>query len=195
VTRQVLFVQGAGDGTHDEWDDKLVASLRQELGDAFDVRYPRLPDEDDPKASVWIAVIQREIESLERGAVLVGHSVGGAILIHALDGDTTDTSFDRPLGAIILLAAPFVGPGGWPAAEFGLWDETGGRPPADVPVYLFHGTADDTVPPAHAELYAKAIPQAQVRLLPGRDHQLENDLAVVAEVIRGLPPVRPAPGR
>lgn len=25
---QVLFVQGGGEGTHDSWDDKLVASLR-----------------------------------------------------------------------------------------------------------------------------------------------------------------------
>jgi hypothetical protein len=39
-------------------------------------------------------------------------------------------------------------------------------------------------PPSHAGLYAMAIPQAQVHQLPGRDHQLNNDLSEVAEAIR-----------
>ena len=56
--RQVLFIQGAGEGTHDEWDDKLVDSLRAELGSGFDVRYPRMPAEDDPTAARWVPAIR-----------------------------------------------------------------------------------------------------------------------------------------
>ena len=40
-----------------------------------------------------------------------------------------------------------------------------------------------TVPPSHAEVYARVIPQAQVHLLSGRDHQLNNDLSDVAKAI------------
>ncbi|MFC0505264.1 hypothetical protein [Micromonospora costi] len=47
-TRQVLFIQGGGAGTHDDWDDKLVDSLRRKLGNGYEVRYPRMPDEGDP---------------------------------------------------------------------------------------------------------------------------------------------------
>jgi predicted alpha/beta hydrolase family esterase len=191
VTRQVLFVQGGGAGTHDEWDDKLVDSLRGQLGAGFEVRYPRMPDEGDPRASTWVPVIRQEIASLDVGAVLVGHSVGATILVHALEDHTPA----RPLAAIVLVAAPFVGAGGWPGDEFQLSDELGDRLPRGVPVHLFYGSADDTVPPAHAELYARAIPQAQVHLLPGRDHQLGNDLGVVAEVIRALAPPPPPGGR
>ena len=191
MTRQVLFVQGGGDGTHDEWDDKLVDSLRRRLGDGSDVRYPRMPDEGDPSASTWVPVIRQEIASLDVGAVLVGHSVGATILVHALEDHTPP----RPLAAIVLLAAPFVGSGGWPGDEFELSDDLGDRLPRGVPVHLFYGSADDTVPPAHAELYARAIAQAQVHLLAGRDHQLGNDLGVVADVIRALPAVGPPPGR
>lgn len=46
--RQILFIQGGGAGAYDVWDDKLVESLRRELGGGHEVRYPRMPDEGDP---------------------------------------------------------------------------------------------------------------------------------------------------
>jgi hypothetical protein len=56
-----------------------------------------------------------------------------------------------------------------------------------MPVHVVHGLADDEVPPSHAHLYAQAVPRAEVHLLPGRDHQLGDDLGEVAAIIRGLP--------
>jgi predicted alpha/beta hydrolase family esterase len=178
--RQVLFVQGGGQGTHDEWDDKLVFSLRAELGNGFEVRYPRMPDEDDPSESTWVPAIRQEIASLDNGAVIVGHSVGATMLVHALANHPPD----RALGAIVLLAAPFVGAGGWHSDDFELPNDLGARLPPSVPIHLFYGLADDTVPPSHADLYARAIPQARLHPLPERDHQLGNDLHDVAELIR-----------
>jgi hypothetical protein len=35
MARQILFVQGAGKGVHDKWDNKLVDSLRQGLGEHY----------------------------------------------------------------------------------------------------------------------------------------------------------------
>ena len=187
--RQILFIQGAGAGTHDEWDDKLVESLRLALGDGYEVRYPRMPDEDDPQAAAWVAVIRTEMASLDDGAVVVGHSIGGTILMHALAEQVPEVR----LGAIVLVSTPFVGAGGWPADEFELPDDLGARLPARVPVVLFHGTDDDTAPPSHADLYAKAIPQAHLHLLPGRDHQLGNDLTEVAAAIQALRPSQRPP--
>ena len=180
-TRQVLFVQGAGAGTHDEWDNVLVDSLRARLGPGHEVRYPRMPDEDDPSYPLWSAAIWREIAGLDAGAVVVGHSVGGTILVRAL----SERPPERGLAAIGLIAAPFVGAGGWPSDEFALSSDLGGRMPPGVPVHVFHGAQDETVPPDHAELYARAIPGALVHVLPGRDHQLNGDLTELAEVIRG----------
>ena len=124
----------------------------------------------------------QELATLDDGAVVVGHSVGGTILLHTL----TEHPPEVRLGAIVLLATPFVGDGGWPADEFAFSDDLGATLPHGVPVHLFHGLDDDTAPPAHAERYARAIPQAEVHLLPGRDHQLSNDLREVAHVIRTL---------
>jgi pimeloyl-ACP methyl ester carboxylesterase len=116
---------------------------------------------------------------LNDGAVVAGHSVGGSIMIHAI----AEQRPEQKLAAIVLIAAPFVGEGGWPGDEFQLPSDLGARLPEHVPVHVFHGLDDETAPPLHAELYARAIPQAQVYRLPGRDHQLNNDLSEVARAI------------
>ena len=183
-SRQVLFIQGAGAGTHDGWDDALVRSLRRELGAGYDVRYPRMPDEDDPSAATWSPAIRREIAAMDVGGVIVGHSVGGTILVHTLSQQAPGPA----VAGVVLVASPFVGDGGWPADEFQLPQDLGAHLPPGVPVHIVHGLVDDTVPSAHADLYAAAIPQAQVHRLPGRDHQLGDDLAEVATIIRGLRP-------
>lgn len=179
---RILFIQGGGAGTHDTWDAGLTESLRRELGTGHEVRYPRMPGEDDPAYGPWSAVIRRELAALGAGAVLVGHSVGGTILINAL----ADARPPRDPAAVVLVAAPFVGDGGWPAQGFTPVADLGARLPPDVPVHVFHGLADEAVPPSHAVRYGHAIPHARVHLLPGRDHQLGGDLAEVARVITGL---------
>jgi predicted alpha/beta hydrolase family esterase len=185
-TRQILFIQGGGAGAHDEWDDKLVESLRRELGGEYEVRYPRMPEEGDPGYARWGAAIRREMAALDGGAVVVGHSAGAPILLHAIAGQPP-----AALEAIVLIAAPFVGEGGWLSDEFELSSDLGARLPPGARVDVFHGLADETAPPSHADLYAAAIPQAHVHRLPGRDHQLNNDLSEVAQAIRISTP-RPA---
>lgn len=182
MQRQILFVQGGGKGTHDAWDDKLVASLRLALGNGHQIRYPRMPNENDPSHASWRPAIERELAMMRDDAILMGHSVGGTLLLK--------TIIERPsgtCGAIFLLAAPFVGDGGWLADEMEFSANLGMQLPEGVPVHLWHGLDDDTVPPSHVDLYANAIPQARVHRLPGRDHQFNNNLAEVAATIRSLP--------
>lgn len=183
--REVLFVQGGGAGAHDEWDDVLVEGLRAALGPGHEVRYPRMPAEDDPDEARWSAVLRQEWGELGDGAVVVGHSVGGTILVQAL----AESPPRCALAAIVLVAAPFVGRRGWPSGSADFSEDLAGLPPG-VPVHVFHGTDDDTVPPAHAGYFADAVPHAHVHVLAGRDHQLNGDLREVAQVIRSLPPTR-----
>ena len=176
--RQILFIQGGGTGAHDEWDDKLVASLEREVGAGYEVRYPRMPGEDDPSYAAWGPTIRREMAGLDAGAVVVGHSVGGTLLVATLARQPPQ----RNISGLILIGAPFVGAGGWPGDGFELAGDLGGVPQG-LAVHVFHGLDDQTVPSSHAELYARAMGQAQLHLLPGRDHQLNDDLGDVAKVI------------
>jgi len=182
MKRQVLFVQGGGARVHDDWDSKLIESLRSELGPSYEIRYPRMANEDDPSYAIWKATLEKELAALNDGAILVGHSLGGTILINAL----AESPSERELGAIFLIAAPFVGEGGWQSDGWKPQRELSGKLFRRVPIYLYHGLADDTVPSSHAELFAHAIPQAHLCYLQGRDHQLNNDLSEIAAVIKSL---------
>jgi len=178
----ILFVQGGGAGTHDAWDNKLVESLRTEIGNGFEIRYPLMPKEDDPNYLKWKTTIEKEFASPKDRIIVVAHSIGGTILINALaDGMTIKT-----LAGVFLIAAPFVGDGGWPSEEISSMADIGSRLTHAAPIYLYHGTNDDIAPVAHLDLYKKAIPKAIIRKLKGRDHQLNNDLSEVARDIQAL---------
>jgi predicted alpha/beta hydrolase family esterase len=182
MTKQVLFIQGGGEGVHDHWDDKLVASLRRELGSGYEIRYPRMPDEGDPHYVPWKRMLEEQLAHLDEGGVVVGHSVGATILIHTL----AETALERPIAGIFLIAAPFVGEGGWPSKDIESRNDFATRLPEEVPLFLYHGKEDQTAPVEHLGLYAAAIPRAVTRVLDKRDHQLNDDLSEVAADIRGL---------
>jgi predicted alpha/beta hydrolase family esterase len=179
---EVLFVQGGGSDTHDSWDNKLVASLEKDLGAGYTIRYPRMPDEAEPDATAWKQAIDRELSKLSAGVILVGHSVGAAILIdHLADGDPKR----RPRG-VFLIATPFIGDGGWPSDDLRPTRELATLLPPEVPLYLYHGRDDETVPVSHVGMFEKAIPHATVRRFDGRNHQLNDDLTELAHDIKRL---------
>src|SRR5689334_14082400 len=97
---QILFIQGGGERVHDEWDNKLVESLRQELGANYEVRYPRMPNEEDPHYASWKPAIEKELDALDDDAIVVGHSIGAAMLVNVL----AERSEKREFDALILIS-------------------------------------------------------------------------------------------
>jgi predicted alpha/beta hydrolase family esterase len=181
MPHQVLFIQGGGEGAHDEWVNKLAEGLGRELGPGYEVRYPRMPNEGEPNYTSWKAALEKEFTRLDQGAFVVGHSIGGTILISAL-AEKPDLAFS----GVFLLAAPFVGEGGWPSEDIKSLSGLGNRLSTQIPVYFYHGSADETAPSKHVDLYERAIPRAVVRRLTDRDHQLNNDMSEVASDIQKL---------
>jgi predicted alpha/beta hydrolase family esterase len=83
VKKHVLFIHGAGEGAFEE-DGLLVASLQNALGRAYEVHYPKMPEEDSATYADWKAPIERELATLDDAVILVGHSVGGSVLVNYL---------------------------------------------------------------------------------------------------------------
>jgi len=180
--KHVLFIQGGAEGAHDE-DAKLVASLRRELGSEYSVRYPRMPKEEEPDYRAWARVIENEMEVAGDRVVLVGHSIGASVLIKYLTAGKPQTS----AAGIFLIATPFWHDHEiwhWPEVE--LSEDVASRLPRRVPIRFYHGRADETVPFEHLAMYARAIPQASVLPLDGRNHQLNEDLSRVGSDIKEL---------
>jgi len=180
--RQVLFVQGGGQDTHDAWDNKLVASLKRGLGSDYSVRYPRMPDESEPDATAWKQAIAGELKTLNDGVFVVGHSIGAAILMDYLARPTVK----RRLAGVFLIATPFIGEGGWPSEDLRPTREAAATLRDGPQIFFYQGRDDETVPPSHVELFAAVFPQATIRRLQGRDHQLNDELAEVAQDIQSV---------
>ena len=180
MSRQVLFVQGGGQGAHHE-DARLVANLVTELGSDYEVHYPLMPREDTPDYPTWNRVLVEQIVRRGDGVILVGHSVGAAIVIRTL----AENRPKQTLAGVFLIAPPFVGEGGWQIEGCILPEYIGAKVP-DVPIYVYHGRADEIVPFAHVDLYAALMPHAFIRRLAGRNHQLNDDLSEVARDICAL---------
>ena len=177
--KQLLFVQGGGTGTHDAWDNKLVASLGRALGPDYAIRYPRMPDERDPDAAAWKKAIAREISNLSDGMFLVGHSIGAAVLMDYLAGAASG----RRVAGVFLIATPFIGDGGWPSEDLRPTRQVALDLHGSAPLYFYQGRDDETVPSSHIDMFATAFPAATIRRLEGRDHQLNDDLSEVARDI------------
>ena len=180
---QVLFIQGGGGSdVHDSWDNKLVASLKKELAAGYTVRYPRMPNEDDPDPMTWKAAIKRELKRANDGVILVGHSIGAAILIDYL----ADGNLKWQPNGVFLIGTPFIGGRGWPSDELRPTKELASLLPDEVPFYLYHGRDDEIVPFSHVGMLSKALPHATIRRLDGRNHQLNDNLSEIANDIRRL---------
>ena len=179
MKKPVLFIHGAGEGAFEE-DGLLVASLQNALGLAYDVHYPKMPEEESATYADWKTLIEQELAALGDEVILVGHSVGGSVLLKYL----SELKRDKSIPSLFLLATPY-----WGADEFWKWEEA--RLPEDVAaklasiprIILYHSRDDNTVPFAHLALYAAKLPQAIIREFDGRGHQFGNDLSEVAEDI------------
>ena len=125
--------------------------------------------------------IVKELASLEGPVALVGHSVGGTVLLRFL----TEEKVEKPIAGIFLVAVPY-----WTAEDW--FDENKLRrnltsPSHKTPPFFFYHSRDDPVVPfAHLAMYAAKLPQATLQEFDGRGHQFHNDFSEVAADILSL---------
>lgn len=180
MKKSVLFIRGGGEGAY-EADVLLAGSLQKELGSAYDVHYPRMPLDEAAGYLDWKAEIAAELAHLKGEVILVGHSVGGSILLKFLSEEQVGVS----IAGLFLIAVPyFGGDENWNYDELTLSHDFPARLSSIPHIFLYHSRDDEIVPFAHLALYAARLPQAIIRQFDGRGHQFRNNLAEVASDIR-----------
>ncbi len=178
--KQVLFVQGGGEGGY-EADAKLAASLQEALGTAYHVRYPHMPTEDTPDFG-WGHQIGQEIAAIPSEVILVGHSLGASMLLKYL----SEHPISQPIGGIFLLAAPFwSGDEDWQKG-LALREDFADKLPSGIPIFLYHNRDDEEVDISNLAAYTRRLPHASIREAARGGHQFGNDLMRVALDIKSL---------
>lgn len=179
--KEVLFIQGAGEKGYDV-DAKLAASLRGELGQAYDVRYPKIPADMASGDFGWPKRIGKEISAFKDEVTLVAHSLGASMLLKYL----SENKIGKQIAGIFLIATPYwSGEEGW-VQGLKLQADFASRLPKDIPIFFYHCRDDEEVSFDHLALYKKNIPWATFRTIREGGHQLNNDLSRVARDMKSL---------
>ncbi len=98
---QALILHGWQGNAEGHWQTWLAKRLRSDA----DVRYPALPDPDDPSPEAWDAALRAELDALDPEPVVVCHSLACALWLRAAAGGAR-------AGRVLLVAPPA------PASEF-----------------------------------------------------------------------------
>jgi predicted alpha/beta hydrolase family esterase len=177
---QILFLHSAGPQGRGEGSDRFLATLERELCTEYELRAPKMPDPDAPAFDSWRERLEPELRALGDGALLVGHSLGGSVLLKVL----SEAGRFPAIAGLFLVATPFWSARGWKVDEFVLREDFAERLPEIPRVFLYHSRDDDTVPFDHLELYARALPHATVRPLDAFGHVFEAPCPALLSDIR-----------
>ncbi len=177
----VVFIHGGGPGLY-EADAKLVDSLREGLGVEYRIQYPKMPNGDNPNYRAWKAQLAKQLAEAEGKVILVGHSLGGSVLLKFL----SEERIEIPIVGIFVIAAPYWGAEDWEVDEYVLREDFPSHLPKETPIFLYHSRDDEVVAFTHLALYRDKLPHAVVREFEERGHQFRNDLSEVAADIASL---------
>jgi hypothetical protein len=140
-----------------------------------------MPAPEDPHFAAWSECLGQVLAEAEEPLVVVGHSLGGSVVLKHL----AQTGGDESIARLLLVETPLWGrdqewelewalPEGWPGPETTL-----------PPTFLFHSRDDEEIPFSHLDLYAKLLPEAEVHPLDGNGHLMDRgDLSEILDAIR-----------
>ncbi|MDB5104683.1 MAG: serine hydrolase family protein [Fibrobacteres bacterium] len=169
---RVLFLHSAGpQGAHQGSSD-LLAYLKKGLGSGYRFIAPKMPRPQAPDYAAWKAKLAGFLPALKGDAILIGHSLGGSVLLKYLSEEKVKTR----IPALFLAATPYWGEKGWEYEVFHLKDGFEKRLPAIPEIFLYHSRKDGVVPFGHLKRYAEKLKQGKVRALKGDSHAFEGGM-------------------
>ncbi len=176
----IIFIHSAGVQSGDEGSAPFVRYLRQRLEPKYNIIAPIMPGPDEPSYKKWKPALEKHLNS-SSPAILIGHSLGGSILLKYL-------SEEQPLIAagLFIVAAPFWGSEDWDVEEFLLRDNFFSFLADTLKIYLYQSQDDDVIPAEHFSRYIKAIPTAEVRRSDGYGHTFKDGLPELVKDIENL---------
>lgn len=183
MANKILIVQGAGEGAHLE-DQALADYLQASLGPEYKTTYPEFPGLENLAYDVWRNQIERELEKLGDGGIIVAHSLGGSALLKYLSEEATAVA----IAGLFLVAPPYKGKDGeWGTDDFAMDAGAAADLPAAMPIFIYHSRDDEWVPFVHLAQWFGKIPGAVARTFDDRGHSFTGtDFVELVNDIRAL---------
>ena len=182
MKQKVLFIHSGGTQGPHEGSSDLVTYLRQMLGGGYEVLYPKMPDPDHPEYAQWKEHLEKRLAWLDDEIILVGHSLGGSVLLKYLSEETCNKS----IAGLFLVAAPYWGKSNWEVDEYVLRQDFSSKLPRIPRIFLYHSRNDEVVPFNHLASYADKLPNAIVREFDSRRHLFSTGLPELVDDIKDL---------
>ncbi len=157
-------------------------NLNVDLGNEFDVIFPKMPNPQNAKYSEWKIWFERIIELLNEEIILIGHSLGGIFLAKYL----SENSFSKKIKGLILVSPPYNTPTVHPLADFVLTKSVTNLVDKTQKIILFHSKDDKVVPFSNTKEYVKQIPTLKFIPLEGRGHIIDESFPEIVEEIKNL---------
>ena len=182
MTKQVLFIHSGGTQGIRQGSSYLVTYLRTMLGSDYHVLSPDMPEPEHPEYRHWKNELDRDMALLRNDVILVGHSLGGSVLLKYL----SEHPFPKPIAGLFIVAAPFWGLEHWDVDEYCLLDDFQQYLPPMNRIVLYHSRDDSVVPFSHLKTYAAKLPWATIRETRGQ-HLFLHGLPELITDIKTIP--------
>ena len=168
---KIVFIHSAGSQGPNEGSNNLVNYIQQSLGEEYVVIHPIMPEPENPSYEKWKFQVAKELEVISGEVILIGHSLGGSVLLKFL----SEENFKTPIAGLFLIATPYWGKKDWKVEEYILHDDFALRLPAILNIFLYHSLDDEWVPFEHLRYYQQKLSQATIRALEGRGHSFDKN--------------------
>ena len=165
---------------------KWTSCLADDLGEAYEVFMPAMPNKQNAKYEEWRIWFERHLPHLRDGVILIGFSLGAMFLAKYLSENTVTFK----IKALYLLAAAVGDDDDSDLADCG--DFTLSLPALPVlservgQIFIFHSTDDFVVPYKEALKLQAAIPGAKLVTFTDKNHFLVEELPELIQHIQAL---------
>ncbi|MCC5894086.1 MAG: serine hydrolase family protein [Alkalibacterium sp.] len=183
MNKPVLFIHSAGPQDKQQGSTKLVTYLQNELNEDHHLIIPRMPDPKNPTYVEWKRELNKQLQRLDEEVILVGHSLGGSVLLKYLSEELCDLT----IKGLFVISSPYWGlDDNWQLKDFMLNPHFEKKLPSLPCITLYHSRNENIVPFTHHEAYAEKIPQAILRPLEGNRHLFDEGLPQLVTDINAL---------
>jgi uncharacterized protein len=181
MRKQVLFIHSGGAQGWKQGSSYLLTYLKTMLGNDYQVLSPEMPEPEHPEYDHWKDELERDFALLREDSILVGHSLGGSVLLKYL----SEQRFEIPIAGLFIVAAPYWGLDRWEVEEYRLTDNFQQHLPPINKLVLYHSSNDEVVPFSHLNMYAAKLPWATIRETHGH-HLFHQGLPELIADIKAL---------